>query len=128
MVHTCVAVFCTSSNSPSKLASNKSASGSKLTRRANFVLPCSLNEDLARFTKFDDSGSGAGRSSSLAAFALIALSISSMVVVVVTVSDVLAVSAVECCAAIVAGSAFSGAFSVSGNRNDGGISMRLETN
>lgn len=38
MIFTCIAVFCTNSSSPSRLASSNRANGSKLTRRVNFVL------------------------------------------------------------------------------------------
>lgn len=52
---TCVAVFRTNSSSPSKLASKSSASGSKLTLRANFTFCVPLDRRLLRATDSFDS-------------------------------------------------------------------------
>lgn len=122
---TCMAVFCTSSNSPSKLASSSSANGSKLTRRVNFVFtPDSLSAERCRRGTSPFCNAFVF-STSLLTDELADLSVSSMLLLLLLViDDLFSIRATD--GIRLSSIAFVLTFSNSGNNNSDGISMRRD--
>lgn len=120
---TCMAVFFTNSNSPSKLASSRRANGSKLTRRANFVFP--LSPIWVLFRRITSSSGEVFSSFEL--MVGVGVEVVEEVVIVdeadddVMIEDDLSVSSMLLLLDFSISTR-----STSGNKNDGGISMRRD--
>lgn len=122
-IRTCMAVFLTNSNSPSKLASSRRANGSKLTRRANFVLPLSPISDL--FLRITSSSGDVFSSFELMVGVGVEV-VEEVVIVDEAEEDVIIEDDLSVSSMLLLFDFSISTRSTSGNKNDGGISMRRD--